>query len=86
MGVQHGLYCVGCCWLLFLILFPLGMMNIAALAAVTVLIFAEKTLVFGGRVGTLAAAVMIVYGLLVVLVPGALPSMQQPMPPSMNGM
>ncbi|HET7714820.1 MAG TPA: DUF2182 domain-containing protein, partial [Bauldia sp.] len=27
MGLEHGLYCLGCCWLLFVILFPLGMMN-----------------------------------------------------------
>ncbi|HEX8215037.1 MAG TPA: DUF2182 domain-containing protein, partial [Allosphingosinicella sp.] len=33
MGLLHGLWCLGCCWLLFAILFPLGMMNIAAMAA-----------------------------------------------------
>lgn len=30
MGLLHGVYCLGCCWLLFALLFPLGMMNIAA--------------------------------------------------------
>ena len=44
MGLVHGGWCLGCCWLLFVILFPLGMMNIAAMAAITVLIFAEKAL------------------------------------------
>jgi predicted metal-binding membrane protein len=44
MGILHGAYCLGCCWLLFVILFPLGIMNIAAMAVVTLLIFAEKTL------------------------------------------
>jgi len=44
MGLLHGLYCLGCCWLLFAILFPLGMMNIVAMAAITLLILAEKTL------------------------------------------
>jgi predicted metal-binding integral membrane protein DUF2182 len=38
MGIEHGVYCLGCCWLLFVILFPLGMLNIAALAALTLLI------------------------------------------------
>jgi predicted metal-binding membrane protein len=47
MGLRHGAYCLGCCWLLFAILFPLGMMNIAAMAAVTALVFAEKTLPWG---------------------------------------
>jgi predicted metal-binding membrane protein len=35
MGLQHGGYCLGCCWLLFVILFPLGMMNMGALASIT---------------------------------------------------
>jgi predicted metal-binding membrane protein len=34
MGLLHGLYCMGCCWLLFLILIPLGVMNVAAMVAV----------------------------------------------------
>src|SRR6476620_7099544 len=28
MGLEHGIYCLGCCWLLFVILFPLGIMNV----------------------------------------------------------
>ena len=35
MGLLHGGYCLGCCWLLFVILFPLGIMNIAAMALIT---------------------------------------------------
>jgi predicted metal-binding membrane protein len=31
MGLEHGGYCLGCCWMLFVILFPLGMMNIGAM-------------------------------------------------------
>jgi predicted metal-binding membrane protein len=74
MGLEHGLYCLGCCWLLFVILFPLGMMNVAAMALITVLIFAEKSLPLGRQVGLAAAGLLIAYGLLVVLVPGALPT------------
>ena len=43
MGLLHGVYCLGCCWLLFVILFPLGM-NVGAMAAVTLIILAEKML------------------------------------------
>ncbi|MGA6936452.1 MAG: DUF2182 domain-containing protein [Pseudolabrys sp.] len=39
----HGIYCLGCCWLLFVVLFPLGM-NVGAMAAVTLIILAEKML------------------------------------------
>lgn len=62
MGIEHGVFCLGCCWLLFVILFPLGMMNIAVLAAVTVLIFAEKALPIGRQISQLAGVGLIVYG------------------------
>jgi predicted metal-binding membrane protein len=51
MSLEHGIYCLGCCWLLFVILFPLGMMKVAAMALITLLIFAEKSLPLGQRVG-----------------------------------
>ena len=73
MGIEHGAYCLGCCWLLFLILFPLGMMSIGILALVTILIFAEKVLPIGRQVAYAAGAGMIAYGAVVVFVPEALP-------------
>jgi predicted metal-binding membrane protein len=75
MGLEHGLYCIGCCWLFFLIIFPLGMMNIAVLAAITALIFAEKSLPFGHHAGVAVAGLLVAYGALVVFVPDALPTM-----------
>jgi predicted metal-binding membrane protein len=74
MGLLHGAYCLGCCWLLFLILFPLGIMNIAAMAVITLMIFAEKTLPWGRAVGRGAAAVLIVYGTAVAVAPQLLPT------------
>jgi predicted metal-binding membrane protein len=55
------------------------MMNVAVLAVITVLIFAEKSLPLGQRVAQLAALELIAYGVLVVVVPGALPTMRAPM-------
>jgi predicted metal-binding membrane protein len=75
MGLEHGVHCLGCCWFLFVILFPLGMMNIAVLAGITALIFAEKSTAWGRQIAVLAAAALIVYGLVVVFVPDALPMM-----------
>jgi len=75
MGLEHGVYCLGCCWLLFLILFPLGMMNIAVLALITLLIFAEKSTPIGRQVALLAAIALVVYGAVVMFVPDALPMM-----------
>ena len=73
MGLDHGVFCLGCCWLLFLILFPLGMMNIIVLALVTALIFAEKSLPVGRHVARAAALALVVYGAVVIFEPGALP-------------
>jgi predicted metal-binding membrane protein len=73
MGLEHGLYCLGCCWLLFVLLLPLGMMNIAAMALLTLLIFAEKMLPAGQRVAQMAAAALILYGGLVLAYPRLLP-------------
>jgi predicted metal-binding membrane protein len=75
MGLEHGLYCLGCCWLLFIILFPLGVMNVAAMAVITLLIFAEKSLSIGQQIAKIAAVVLIVYGTLVIFVPGTLQTM-----------
>src|SRR2546422_6961791 len=74
MGLVHGLYCVGCCWLLFLILIPLGVMNVAAMVAVAAVVFAEKVVPYGRAVGIVAAAAMIAYGAAVTLQPSLLPA------------
>ncbi|MCQ6551743.1 DUF2182 domain-containing protein [Streptomyces sp. C10-9-1] len=42
VGAHHGLYCVGCCWGLMIVLVPLGAMNVAAMAGLAAVIFLEK--------------------------------------------
>jgi predicted metal-binding membrane protein len=74
MGWRHGLYCLGCCWLLFAILFPLGMMNIAAMAAIMLLILAEKTLPQRRWGAAVACAILVIYGGSVMLAPSLLPT------------
>jgi predicted metal-binding membrane protein len=77
MGLLHGAYCLGCCWLLFVILFPLGIMNIAAMAVITLIIFAEKTLPWGRLAPRAAAAALVAYGVVVIAAPQVLPTFQQ---------
>lgn len=74
MELVHGMYCTGCCWLLFVILVPLGVMNVAAMAAVAALVFAEKVLPVGRAVSVVAAAVLVVYGIAVIVRPELLPT------------
>lgn len=44
MGLRHGLFCIGCCWLLMLLMFAGGVMNLFWMAAITVYVLAEKLL------------------------------------------
>lgn len=74
MGFVHGAYCLGCCWFLFVILFPLGIMNIGVMALLTALIFAEKSVPLGRQISQITGIVLIFYGVLVILVPAALPT------------
>ena len=77
MGLLHGAYCLGCCWPLFVILFPLGIMNVGAMAAVTLIIFAEKTLPWPRLARRAAAFALVVYGALVIASPQLLPTFQE---------
>ena len=42
MGVEHGLYCLGCCWFLMALLFAAGIMSLVWMAAITAFVFVEK--------------------------------------------
>ncbi len=44
LGIRHGAYCVGCCWLLMAILFAGGVMNLAWIALLALVVMAEKLL------------------------------------------
>lgn len=58
MGVEHGAYCLGCCWVLMLLLFVGGVMNLLWIAALAVFVLVEKLGVPGLRSGVLTAAVL----------------------------
>jgi predicted metal-binding membrane protein len=49
MGLEHGGYCVGCCWSLMLVMFSVGVGAFAWMLALTVVMVAEKTLAAGER-------------------------------------
>ena len=56
LGLAHGLYCLGCCWMLMLLLFVGGVMNLAWIAALAALVLAEKYAPPRWHVGRLIAA------------------------------
>lgn len=50
MGGEQGLYCLGCCWVLMLLLFAGGVMNLGVIAALTALVMVEKLTPIGPQV------------------------------------
>jgi predicted metal-binding membrane protein len=65
-GAGHGLFCLGCCWMLMAILFVGGLMNVLWIAAVAVLVLIEKRLQAGPRVGRLTGIALLVWGAIVL--------------------
>jgi predicted metal-binding membrane protein len=61
-GVRHGLFCLGCCWVLMALLFVGGLMNLAWVGAITLLVLIEKTVPWGGRMSLVAGATLAVWG------------------------
>ena len=62
MGVEHGLYCVGCCWGLMVALFALGVMSLAWMAMIAAVIFVQKALPAGDRLAPVFAVAFVALG------------------------
>lgn len=73
VGAVHGLYCVGCCWALMLVLVLLGMMSLAWMAAVAGVTFLEKALPEGSKAPVVVAALLIGIGGVLLVFPQTLP-------------
>ena len=67
LGLQHGIYCLGCCALLMALLFIFGMMNLVWVAALALFVLAEKTFPIGSQIGVAAGMVSMIVGLVMVL-------------------
>ncbi len=61
MGITHGLYCLGCCWVLMLLLFVGGVMNLLWVAALAIAVLAEK-LSTGPWMGWIGGALLVACG------------------------
>ena len=62
MGLEHGSYCLGCCWSLMALLFVGGVMNLYWIAALAGLVAVEKLVPRGELVSKAAGAVLMVWG------------------------
>ena len=63
LGLRHGTYCVGCCWVLMALLFVGGVMNVLWIAALAVLVLFEKLTTFGRWIARLAGCVLVATGI-----------------------
>ncbi len=62
MGLRHGAFCVGCCWVLMALLFVAGVMNLLWVAAIAAFVLLEKVAPLGRVVSRLAGAILILWG------------------------
>ena len=65
MGLKHGIYCVGCCWMLMILSFVLGVMNMLWMAALTAFMVLEKV-TDNKWISRVAGMILVVWGLWVV--------------------
>ncbi len=66
MGASHGLYCVGCCWALMLLLFFGGVMSLTWIGALTIAVLFEKLAPYGNWAGRLCGLALIASGIRVL--------------------
>jgi predicted metal-binding membrane protein len=62
LGARHGLFCVGCCWALMLVMFAAGTVSLIWMAALTALMVHEKTRPSGARTVPLTGVVLLAAG------------------------
>jgi predicted metal-binding membrane protein len=93
VGVEHGAWCLGCCWALMAALFALGVMSIGWMAFIAALIAAEKLLPWRVVANRGIALLLLVLGLSVAITPASVPGLTLPDSPeamramqSMEGM
>jgi len=67
MGVEHGAYCLGCCWALMSLLFVGGVMNLYWIAGLALLVLLEKTVPPGHWLARAVGAALVAWGLAVIV-------------------
>jgi predicted metal-binding membrane protein len=78
MGIEHGGFCVGCCWMLMAALFALGVMSLGWMAFIAGLIALEKLLPWRLVANRSIALLLLVLGLAVAISPEDVPGLTLP--------
>jgi predicted metal-binding membrane protein len=85
MGIEHGGWCVGCCWALMAALFALGVMSVGWMAFIAALIAIEKLLPWKAVANRGIAVLLLALGLAVAFAPGDVPGLTLPDSPEAAG-
>ena len=67
MGLEHGAFCLGCCWVLMALLFFGGVMNLYWIAGIAILVLLEKCIPHGDRLGRIAGIALIAGGIVLAM-------------------
>ncbi|NDW02716.1 DUF2182 domain-containing protein [Salipiger sp. PrR002] len=62
MGLEHGTYCLGCCWLLMALLFVGGIMNLYWIVGLAAFVALEKLTAFGPTLSRIAGVALVARG------------------------
>lgn len=68
LGARHGAYCVGCCWALMALLFVGGVMNPIWIAALALMVLAEKLVSRGPWLPRVSGGLLIVWGIATIMI------------------
>jgi predicted metal-binding membrane protein len=69
MGLEHGWFCLGCCWALFAFMVVVGTMNLVWMAVITVVLSVERTVSWGDRLARVVGVTAGVAGVVVLVAP-----------------
>jgi predicted metal-binding membrane protein len=70
LGVHHGLFCVGCCWALMLLMFVVGTANVVGMLVLGMVMAVEKNVTWGRRLAGPLGVVLIVWGIVTLVAAG----------------
>ena len=68
VGLKHGLFCLGCCWVIMLLLFVNGVMNLLWVVAITVIVLAEKMLPYEKLSSRFLGILLVGWGAYLILI------------------
>jgi predicted metal-binding membrane protein len=67
MGAHHGVFCLGCCWFLMVILFVGGVMNLLWISGLAIYVWIEKVLPAGEMASRIMGGLLIAWGIGILL-------------------